>query len=90
VALLIHADDNRASDVPESALQHLLGLTPCETTIALRLARGMSVKEVSRDLGVSLSTTRTHLRSIFLKTGIDKQTKLVRAVLQGMAVLSCR
>lgn len=90
IAIVIYADDTDEIDVPIEALQRLLGLTRTETTVALHLARGKTVKEVAEEFGVSLSTTRTHLRSIFAKTSIDKQTKLVRTVLQGIAMLSCR
>jgi DNA-binding NarL/FixJ family response regulator len=89
IAVMLYAQDEE-SHVPLEALQHLLGLTRSETAVALRLARGKTVKEVTEELGVSVSTTRTHLRSIFAKTSIDKQTKLVRTVLQGVAMLSCR
>lgn len=90
VAVLISVENGEDCDVPIDGLQHLLGLTRSEATVALQLARGKTVKEVTEELGVSLSTTRTHLRSIFAKTSIDKQTKLVRTVLQGVAMLGGR
>jgi DNA-binding NarL/FixJ family response regulator len=89
IAIMFYTEDDEP-DVPLEALQHLLGLTRSETAVALRLARGKTVKEITEELGISLSTTRTHLRSIFAKTCIDKQTKLVRTVLQGVAMLTCR
>jgi DNA-binding CsgD family transcriptional regulator len=89
IAVILHCH-NDEPDVPLEALQHLFGLTRAEAAVALRLARGKTVKEVTEELGVSLSTTRTHLRSIFDKTCIDKQTKLVRTVLRGISMLSCR
>jgi len=71
-------------------VQRLLGLTRTEATFALALARGKTIKEVARHLGVSICTARTHMRSIFLKTGVDKQTKLVREVLQRLSPLGFR
>jgi DNA-binding CsgD family transcriptional regulator len=39
------------------------------------------------DLDITLNTARAHLSSIFAKTGIDRQARLVRAILRSVAAL---
>jgi len=73
--------------VPSEVIQKLFGLTPKEATLALRLAAGESLLEASERLGIKPNTARTHLRSIFTKTGVDRQAKLVRALLRSVAML---
>jgi DNA-binding CsgD family transcriptional regulator len=51
----------------------------------LRLAAGRSLLEAARDQGISLNTARAHLRAIFAKTGIDRQSRLVGALLKSAA-----
>ena len=74
-------------DLPSGTIQKLFGLTPREATLALRLAGGKTLQEAAEELGISQSTARAHLRSIFSKTGLDRQTKLVRAILKSVAML---
>lgn len=54
------------------------GLTPTEARLAGLLAQGRSLQEVGEQLRISLGTARTHLKSIFLKTGASRQSELVR------------
>lgn len=90
VAVFLHAEpDERVRDhfVPSDTVQKLFGLTAKEASVALRLASGRTLQEAAEDLGITQSTARAHLRSIFSKTGIDRQTKLVRALLKSVAML---
>jgi DNA-binding CsgD family transcriptional regulator len=74
-------------DLPSGTIQKLFGLTPKEAALALRLAGGRTLQEAAEELGITQSTARAHLRSIFSKTGLDRQTKLVRAILKSVAML---
>lgn len=74
-----------ASTAP--GIQKLLGLTNRETQLALCLANGRSLQESADDIGVTMSTARAHLRAIFAKTGIDRQSRLVRVILRSVAAL---
>lgn len=65
----------------------LFGLTPTEAMIASLLAQGTNVAEIASDLGTSIYTVRAHVRSIFAKTGVSKQSELVRRVLISMPAL---
>jgi DNA-binding CsgD family transcriptional regulator len=79
--------ETREQTVPAEIIQTLFGLTAREATLALRLASGESLYEASRQLGISPNTGRAHLRSIFAKTGVDRQVRLVRVLLKSVAML---
>lgn len=63
------------------ALQERHGLTRAEARVALRLAEGLSVPAIARDLNVTVETIRTHLKRTYGKTGARRQAELVRVVL---------
>lgn len=52
------------------------GLTEREREIALFAAQGLRNNEIARQLKVTESTVRTHLRAIFQKLDIDRRAKL--------------
>ena len=60
------------------------GLTRVETDLACRLASGESVQEAATTMHVKLETARTYLRSIFSKTGTNRQVDLVRLILVSL------
>ncbi|HQR04110.1 MAG: hypothetical protein JSR19_09505 [Proteobacteria bacterium] len=68
-------------------IRQLYDLTRAETAIAVHLADGLSLEEIADTLGVQLNTVRVHLRSIFAKTGADRQSALVRLLLNSVATL---
>jgi DNA-binding CsgD family transcriptional regulator len=53
------------------------GLTPAETRVVSCLLAGRSPSESARELRVSPTTARTHLRSVFRKTGVSRQQDLL-------------
>lgn len=61
---------------PPSLLQALFGLTPAESRLAQGLAEVRSLEALSEQWGVSRETLRTQLRSIFAKTGTNRQAEL--------------
>lgn len=61
---------------PPSLLQALFGLTPAESRLAQGLAEGRPLDALSEQWGVSRETLRTQLRSIFAKTGTNRQAEL--------------
>jgi DNA-binding CsgD family transcriptional regulator len=78
-------------DQRESASQHTLGelfsLTPAEARVAILLARGLSLAEVSEAQNISPHTARAQLKSIFAKTGASRQAELVRMIISSVASL---
>jgi DNA-binding CsgD family transcriptional regulator len=63
------------------AFARLYGLTGAELRVLLSLAPGLAVKEASRVLGLGEATVKTHLQRIYRKTGVSRQSELVRLLL---------
>jgi len=61
-------------------IQGLFDLTVSETRVAMALAENLTVDEASRKLGISRETVRHHLKSIFVKTGLSRQSELVSRI----------
>ncbi|MGX1127085.1 DNA-binding CsgD family transcriptional regulator [Pseudomonas sp. HLS-6 TE3448] len=73
--------------VSNAVTSQLYNLTPAETALALELANGLSLEEASETLNIRRNTARAHLRSIFSKTGVRRQTELVRIMLNSVVAL---
>jgi DNA-binding CsgD family transcriptional regulator len=80
-------DTTGRPDPPVKLAQQLFELTPAETSLAIQLANGLSLDEAAQALSIRLNTARAHLRSIFSKTGVRRQTELVRLFLNSVAWL---
>jgi DNA-binding CsgD family transcriptional regulator len=63
-------------------LYSMFRLTPAECRLALLLADGKSLTEISQDLGVSRNTLKTQVASIYSKTSTARQSQLVRLLSQ--------
>jgi DNA-binding CsgD family transcriptional regulator len=87
VAVFISVEESLQSPQPVETIRKLFELTHKEAQLALCLANGRSLQEAAGDLGITLNTARAHLRSTFSKTGIDRQARLVRAILRSVAQL---
>jgi DNA-binding NarL/FixJ family response regulator len=61
----------------EQRIDAFTRLTPREQQVLSALVAGESVKAIARDLGVSLPTVRTHIRSLFDKLGVNSQRAAV-------------
>lgn len=76
-AFAIHFHLTRAENVESArALARLSKLSPAEQETARRAAAGDNNALIANCLGVSVSTVRTHLRSIFKKLGITSRSRL--------------
>ena len=51
------------------------------------MANGLSLDEAAELLNIRRNTARAHLRSIFSKTGVRRQTELVRLILNSVVSL---
>ena len=87
VAIFLRDTEGRV-DPPVRLAQQLFHLTPAETALAIQLANGLSLEDASEALNIRRNTARAHLRSIFSKTGVRRQTELVRIFLNSVAWLS--
>jgi DNA-binding NarL/FixJ family response regulator len=57
-----------------------VALTARQAQVRKMAANGLSDKEISANLGISPHTVRSHLRSVFQRSGIRKRTELTAAI----------
>jgi DNA-binding CsgD family transcriptional regulator len=62
-------------------------LTIAEAELAALLSAGHSIEEVSEIRGVTLHTARSQLKRVFTKTGVKRQSDLVRLILTNVTAL---
>jgi DNA-binding CsgD family transcriptional regulator len=79
VLLLVFVAEPRITTVPGESLR-ALGLTRAETDVGILLGAGLSPREVSERLDIKIATVRTHLKRIFQKLGLCRQSELVQLV----------
>jgi DNA-binding CsgD family transcriptional regulator len=60
------------------------GLTPAETRLALHLVAGETLRSAEAKLSMTYETARTHLKSIFQKTGTCRQAELVVVIVTAI------
>ncbi|MCW3479693.1 helix-turn-helix transcriptional regulator [Neisseriaceae bacterium JH1-16] len=80
-------DPESRSQPSHEIVMRLFDLTPSEAVLATLLADGMTLDEASDEMGIRRNTARAHLRSIFSKTGVTRQTTLVRVLLNSVVTL---
>ncbi|MFK0089159.1 LuxR C-terminal-related transcriptional regulator [Pseudomonas sp. NPDC090755] len=86
-ALVYIRDAASKSLASEVVTKQLFNLTKAETALAMELANGLSLEEAAETLSIRRNTARAHLRSIFSKTGVRRQTELVRILLNSVVAL---
>ncbi|MFY1021854.1 helix-turn-helix transcriptional regulator [Ectopseudomonas khazarica] len=87
-ALVYIRDAVGKSQASSLVTKQLFNLTAAETALALELANGLSLEEAAEALNIRRNTARAHLRSIFSKTGVRRQTELVRIMLNSVVALT--
>ncbi|MXW17901.1 MAG: helix-turn-helix transcriptional regulator [Gemmatimonadetes bacterium] len=80
-ALVLLVDPVARPRVDPDLVATVLGLTPAESLVAAALATGQTVAGLAHAQGCAESTVRTHLKRIYRKLGIRKQTELVRRLM---------
>jgi DNA-binding CsgD family transcriptional regulator/PAS domain-containing protein len=81
-------DAARPSPVPLEAFGALYELTPAELRFLGAMSHAGSIREAAGAIGISEATGKTHLLSIFGKTGVSRQADLVRLILASLPPLS--
>ena len=76
-AAIVLVDPDRQWRPTETTLQAAFGLSMAEARLASRIASGQDLETISAQLGVSKETSRSHLKAIFAKTGVQRQAELV-------------
>ncbi|MBI2382849.1 MAG: helix-turn-helix transcriptional regulator [Gammaproteobacteria bacterium] len=87
VAVFLRDPEQNSAQPSQEIVRRVFGLTRMEAALALLLAEGLTLDEAAEKLNVRRNTARTHLRSIFCKTGVTRQTMLVRMLLNSVISL---
>ena len=82
LAMVRVVDLERRTNAPEARMTALFGLSGAEAAIAVGLMEGGCPEEIAERRNLRITTVRTHIRSIYLKTGTCRQTELIRLLLQ--------
>jgi DNA-binding CsgD family transcriptional regulator len=81
---LLYVTSMVRKDAPAAELlEALFDLTPAEAKVTRAVAEGHRVAEIAELQGVQINTIKTHLKSIFAKTGVNRQVDLVRLLSSG-------
>lgn len=81
LAIIFVTDPDARMEQAMARLRHRYGLTPAEARLAWEIARGGGRKTAAENRGISVATARSQLTSIFDKTGVRRQSELVRLLL---------
>jgi DNA-binding NarL/FixJ family response regulator len=82
LAILLSSTLNRPLPDP-ATLRQVFALTPTEAHVALLLAQGLRTEDVAGEMAVSHTTVAFHLRNLFAKTCVTRQSELVALVLSA-------
>lgn len=82
-AVLYISDPARTSPLDRERLIALFDLTAKEAEVAAAIAEGESVEAIAERHHRSVNTVRTQLKEVFRKTGVQRQSELVRLILDG-------
>jgi len=87
-ALVFILDPERPTGAPQADLHQLYGLTSAESNLANCLMQGKTLNESCEQLGIRHSTGRMHLRNLFSKTGVRRQSELVGLLFKNHGLVS--
>lgn len=74
---LVHASDGLTNMEKPKSNGFDFGLSPREVEVLHLIAQGLSYQEIASQLGVSLSTIKTHASNIFSKMDVQRRTQAV-------------
>lgn len=81
------SDPEHAMEIKANALQQFYELTPAEARLASLLTQGRNMKTAARDLNITYTSARNHLKHVFAKTGTASQSQLIRLLLSSPAAV---
>ncbi len=77
------SDPNLQQPISIDSLVSVYSLTPSEAQVAISLANGHSIEEIAKSSNHSSHTIRSQLKSVFRKTGVSRQSELIKLLLTG-------
>jgi DNA-binding CsgD family transcriptional regulator len=81
-ALVVYGSGSPVPAVGPQLLRHVYGLTPAEVQVVLALSEGETINRYVERRGISRNTAVTQLKRAFDKTGMRRQSDLVRWLFQ--------
>ena len=75
-----HAEILRKLHLQRTHAQSSQELSDAERRVLRLLASDLSLREIGRELFLSMNTVKTHKRAIYRKLGVSSRTEAVRAV----------
>jgi DNA-binding CsgD family transcriptional regulator len=82
IALLV-ADPEQTRAISPAILCEAYGLTQTEAMVAIGIANGMTIEDITAAHGTSSNTVRSQLKHIFGKVNVSRQAELVKTLLTG-------
>jgi DNA-binding CsgD family transcriptional regulator len=76
-AIFVTNSRGETANFPVEALAAVFELTPAEQRILAHLLAGRTAAEIAEDLGVAMPTVRSHLASLYAKSGAERQADLI-------------
>jgi DNA-binding NarL/FixJ family response regulator len=61
----------------EPQVPRVLGLTPRESHVVALIAAGAPNKEIARQLGLTMNTVKSHIRTAYRAMGVSSRTQAV-------------
>ncbi len=77
------SDPNLQQPISIDNLVSVYNLTPSEAQVAISLANGHSIDDIAESSHHSAHTIRSQLKSVFRKTGVSRQSELIKLLLTG-------
>ncbi|HKX78545.1 MAG TPA: helix-turn-helix transcriptional regulator [Novosphingobium sp.] len=87
VAILYLRSDRNSQSDRCGQLADLFGLSPRESQMAWALAQGLTIRDVAKQLGITLETARGYSKKVYAKMGSRGQAELVRTVLTSVLAI---
>jgi DNA-binding CsgD family transcriptional regulator len=82
IAVVVFINDPlRSQRPPDVLLRALYGLTSAECRVALLLSDGHAPRRIADIVGVTENTVRSQIKSIYHKTGVKRQSELMRLLI---------
>jgi DNA-binding CsgD family transcriptional regulator len=80
-AVIFITDPYERTQLPADLLRRCYGLTCAESRLVMLLIEGKSLREAATSQSTSPNTAKAHLKNVFAKTGVRRQTELMRLLL---------
>ena len=87
-ALVFILDPELPVEADAGELGQLYGFTVAETRLANLLMQGKSLEDCCAELGIRRPTACSHLRQLFKKTHVQRQSQLVSLLLKSIGLMS--